>query len=116
MSWARKVGFYGTLDLRTGRELVSRAKTCRLWNDETNSIIWQEYSGEALQCFLSRVVPYVYPREKWNPRDKPIVDQFFEEHPQPTWLEDQLRAQLDNQAGVEPDEDEDDPWQSLDLD
>lgn len=85
------------------------------WNDETNSVTWQEYSGEALQAFLSRAVPYIYPREKWNPRDKPIVDQFFEEHPQPTWLEDQLRAELDNQAGVEPDEDEDSPWQNLDL-
>jgi hypothetical protein len=86
------------------------------WNDETNAVPWQEYNDQALQGFLSRAAPYVYPREKWKPRDKPIVDQFFEEFPQPIWLEDQLRAELDNQAGVEPDEDDGSPWQSLDLD
>ena len=85
------------------------------WNDETNSVTWQEYSGGTLQGFLSRAGPYVYPREKWKPRDKPIVDQFFEEFPVPIWLEDQLRTALDEQAGVEPDEDDDSPWQSLDL-
>jgi hypothetical protein len=86
------------------------------WNDETNTVVWQEYSGKALQDFLNGSVLYVCPREKWQPRDKPLVDRFFEQNPQPTWLEDQLRAALDDQAGVEPDADEDDPWQNLDLD
>jgi hypothetical protein len=86
------------------------------WNDDKEAVVWQEYSGKALQDFLNCTVLYVCPREKWQPRDKPLVDRFFEQNPQPTWLEDQLRAALDDQAGVEPDEDEDSPWQNLDLD
>ena len=83
------------------------------WNDQTTSVPWQEYSSETLQGFLSRAVPYVYPREKWKPRDKPLIDQFFEEFPQPIWLEDQLRTALDELAGVELDADEDSPWNEI---
>jgi len=85
------------------------------WNDKINAVVWQEYNGKVLQDFLSGSVPYAIPRAKWQPQDKALVDRFFEEHPQPIWLEDQLRAALDDQVGVEPDEDEDSPWQSLDL-
>lgn len=88
------------------------------WDDATNSVIWKEYSGQALQEFLSGSAPFVYPREKWQPREESMADRFFKEHPQPIWLEDQLRAALDEQTSVEPDEDEDEdsPWQNLDLD
>ena len=83
------------------------------WHEEAHTVAWQEYSGEALQGFLSRAVPYVYPREKWKPDDKPMLDQFFEEYPQPIWLEDQLRTALDEQAGVEIDTEEDSPWNDI---
>lgn len=85
------------------------------WSDATNTVIWQALSGKALRDFLNGAIPYACPREKWKPPDKPLVDRFFEQHPLPTWLEDQLRATFDEQAGVEPDIDEDNPWQNLDL-
>jgi len=85
------------------------------WDDETERVIWQEFSGTDLQDFLSGTAPYVCPRKQWNPGEKPLIDRFFDEHPQPVWLEDQLRSVLDAHAGVEPDEDEDSPWQDLDM-
>jgi hypothetical protein len=80
------------------------------WDDATNSVVWQEYSGQVFQdCLLSGSAPYVYPREKWQPHEQSIMDRFFRDHPQPVWLEDQMRAALDEQTGVEPDEDGDSP-------
>ncbi len=80
------------------------------WSDELGVFIWQEYRDEALQAFLNGTKPFICGRNQWRPREKPLVDQFFEEFPQPIWLEDQLRAALDEQAGIEPDIDEDNPW------
>ncbi len=97
-------------------EVLEGASIDAEWDDETNSVIWQEYSGKALRDFLSGAVPYSIARQKWLPREESLVDRFFKEHPQPTWLEDQLRAALDDHAGVESDEDEDSPWHNLDLD
>ncbi len=86
------------------------------WSDELDTFVWQEYTGESLKAFLNGSMPYICNRSHWMPREKPIVDQFFEEHPQPAWLEDQLRTALDDQMGVEPDTDEDSPWNNFDLD
>lgn len=100
-------------------EVLEGAAIDAEWDDETNTVVWQEYSGKALQEFLCGAVLCAVPREKWQPREESLVDRFFKANPQPTWLEDQLRAALDDQVGVEPDEDEDDednPWQALDLD
>lgn len=97
-------------------EVIAGATIAAEWNDATNTVVWQEISGQALQDFINGTTPYAYPREKWQPRDKPLVDRFFEQYPMPTWLEDQMRAAFDEHAGVEPDEDEDSPWQNLDLD
>ncbi len=97
-------------------EVLTGAALDAEWDDETNTIVWQEYSGKALQDFLSGSVLYAVPREKWQPREESLVDRFFKEHPQPTWFEDQLRVALDDHAGIEPDADEDDLWQNLDLD
>lgn len=96
-------------------DVLAEAAIDAEWNDETNAVVWQEFSGKALQDFLNGTIPYACPREKWQPRDKPLVDRFFEQYPMPTWLEDQMRAAFDEQADVEPDEDEDSPWQNLDL-
>jgi hypothetical protein len=97
-------------------EVLEGAAIDAEWDDATNTVVWQEYDGKALQDFLNENVLYALPCEKWQPREESLVDRLFKEHPQPTWLEDQLRAALDDQAGVEPDEDEDSPWQNLDLD
>jgi hypothetical protein len=96
-------------------EVLAAAAMAAEWDGETNTVVWQEYSGKTLRDFLRGTVPYAVAREKWQPRDESLVDRFFKEHPQPTWLEDQLRAALDDHAGVESDEDEDSPWQNLDL-
>jgi hypothetical protein len=96
-------------------EVLEEAALDAEWDDETNTVVWQDYSGQALRDFLSGTVHYAVPREKWQPREESLVDRFFKDHPQPTWFEDQLRAALDDQVGVGPDEDEDNPWQSLDL-
>jgi hypothetical protein len=97
-------------------EVIAGAAIGAEWNDETNTVVWQEFSGKVLEDFLNGKAPYTCPCEKWQPRDKPLVDRFFEQYPMPTWLEDQMRAAFDEQAGVEPDEDEDSPWQGLNLD
>ncbi len=86
------------------------------WSDELEAFVWQEYSDESLVAFLNGTKPYVCDRSQWMPREKRIVDHFFDDHPQPTWLEDQLRATLDDQMGIESDIDEDSPWNDLDLD
>ncbi len=86
------------------------------WSDELDAFVWQEYTGEPLKALLNCTAPYVCNRSQWMLREKPIVDQFFEEHPQPAWLEDQLRTALDDQMGIEPNTDEDSPWQNLELD
>jgi len=96
-------------------EVVEGVAVNAEWDDETERVIWQEFSGIDLQDFLSGTTPYVCPRKKWKPGEKPLIDRFFDEHPQPVWLEDQLRSVLDAHVGVEPDEDKDSPWQDLDL-
>jgi len=94
--------------------LECAARTVRR-DESTSAELWQEYNGQALQDFLNGTTPAVCPREKWQPDAKPLVDRFFEEHPLPIWLEDQVLAALDEQAGVEPDDAEQSPWQSLNL-
>jgi hypothetical protein len=96
-------------------EVLAGAAIAAEWDDETNIVIWKDYNGKALRDFLSGTVPYDVPREKWQPRAETLVDRFFKAYPQPTWLEDQLRAALDDHAGIEPDEDEDSPWQNFDF-
>jgi hypothetical protein len=97
-------------------EVLAGVAIAAEWDDETNTVIWDDYDGQALRDFLSGTVPYTLPGERWQPRDESLVGRFFKENPQPTWLEDQLRAALDDHAGIEPDTDEDSPWQNLDLD
>jgi len=96
-------------------EVVQGVAVNAEWDDETERVIWQDFSGTALQDFLSGTTPYICSREQWKPGEKPLIDRFFDEYPQPVWLEDQLRSVLDAHAGVEPDEDEDSPWQDLDI-
>jgi hypothetical protein len=74
-----------------------------VWNDELGVYIWQDYRAGDLQEFLNGTRPFICNRNRWTPRQNRLVDQFFEEFPQPIWLEDQLRAALDEQAGIESD-------------
>jgi len=96
-------------------EVLGGAALGAEWDDNTHMVVWQDCNGKALQDFLAGAAPFIYPREKWQPRNKSLVDGFFEQHPQPTWLEDQLRAAMDAQMGVDLDDDEDSPWQALNL-
>jgi hypothetical protein len=96
-------------------EVIAEAALGAEWNDSTNDVIWQDFTNQPLKDFLNGTTSYVYPREKWQPRDKPLVDRFFKQHPMPIWLEDQMRAAFDEQAEVEPDIDEDGPYNNLDL-
>ncbi len=96
-------------------EVLAGAAIAAEWDDETNTVIWEEYDGKALRDFLNGTVPYAVLREKWQPRDESLVDRFFKDHPQPPWLEEQLRAALDDHAGVEPDTDDDSPWADVNF-
>ncbi len=85
------------------------------WHDQAEEVVWQEYDNQTLQALLTGKLPYRLPREQWQPGEESLADRFFKDHPQPVWFEDQFRAMLDEEAGDEPDEDEDSPWQNLDL-
>ena len=63
-------------------EVLEGAALDAEWDDETNTVVWQEYNGKALQDFLSGTVFYAVPHEKWQPREESLVDRFFKEHPQ----------------------------------
>jgi hypothetical protein len=84
--------------------------------DAVGDAVWRDYQGDALHDFLRDDTTFVCPREDWQPREKSLVDRFFEENPQPVWLEDQMRALLADEAGVEEEVDPDSPWNVLGSD
>ena len=81
--------------------------------DELGDAIWRDYNGAALREFLDDDTTSVCPPDDWQPREKSMLDRFFEEHPQPVWFEDQMRALLADEAGVKEEEDPDSPWNAL---
>jgi hypothetical protein len=78
--------------------------------------IWPEYRDAALKSFLDRSAPTVYERSRWHIRKTNITDEFFERFPQPIWVEDQLRAALEEYMGMQHHEDEGSPWANVELD
>lgn len=81
--------------------------------DEAGDAVWRDYHETALHDFLADDTLFVCPRQDWHPREKSLLDRFFEEHPQPIWFEDQMRALLADEAGVEEEEDPDSPWNAF---
>jgi len=75
------------------------------WDESAGTAVWQEYNGDQVRMFLDGEISYICQREKWQPRQESIVDQFFKEHPQPVWLDDQVRAMFDGQNGLDEDDD-----------
>lgn len=87
---------------------------CECEMDAMGEAVWRELHGDALHDLLRDDTPFVCPLDDWQPREKSLIDRFFEENPQPVWLEDQMRALLADEAGVEEEIDPDSPWSALD--
>lgn len=81
--------------------------------DAEGYALWRDLYDGDVRAFLRDDTPFVCPPDDWKPREKSLVDRFFEENPQPVWLEDQMRALLADEAGVEEEIDPDSPWNSF---